>query len=574
VPKIRFACLLLAGLAAAQAQVNVPPNSSGEGPRGRETHQQAPPLKGEDYCTVEGLVVDARTQAPIRKAAVVLVGGGEANRGGAGGISDASGRFIIGRVPPGRYRISLRRNGYASNFGQAGAAGNPASLTLSPGEHLKGLVLRMTPAAVISGRVVDEDGEPVAWARVTAMQYRYVRGKRQLVPAGGATTDDRGEYRIFGLAPGRYWVSAASTDLEMGLRPLVRARALERIAYPDIYYPGALEPEQAAPVAVRAGEERVGIDFRLWPAQAVTLSGRVVLPGAERTLRGVMMMIAPRTRSGFLGPAPRRFAQVDPSTGRFTLTNVRPGSHVLTAVYRDGENTLYARQEIEVGASDIEGIELVLAPGITLRGRVEIEKGGADLVKLDEMRVLLQPEDQEPQFFGMSDGRVKADGSFELRNLPPGRYTIRIARLPEGSYLESARLGDQEALASGLLLQAGGGFLTLVVSPFGGQVDGAVLDAERRPAAGATVVLVPEERKRHREDLFFEQTADQNGRFSFRGVPPGDYRVFAWDKVEPGIWRDPAFLERYEDDGVKVSVKERSQELAEPKLVRAEETDR
>jgi hypothetical protein len=531
-------------------------------------------LKDEDYCTVEGVVVDARTQAPIRKAAVVLVGGGEANRGGAGGFSDASGRFVIGRVPPGRYQISLRRNGYASNSGQAGAAGNPASLNLSAGEHLKGLVLRMTPAAVISGRVVDEDGEPVAWARVTAMQYRYLRGKRQLVPAGGATTDDRGEYRIFGLAPGRYWVSAAWTDREMGLRPLVRARTPDRIAYPDIYYPGALDPEQAAPVPVRAGEERGGVDFRLWPAQAVTLSGRLVRPGSERTVRGVMMMIAPRTRLDFVGPVSRRFAQVDPSTGRFILTNVRPGSHVLTAVYRDGENTFYARQEIQVGASDIEGIELVLAPGITVQGRVEIDQGGGELVKLDEMRVLLQAEDQEAPFFGMSDGRVKADGSFELRNLSPGRYTIRLARLPEGSYLKSARLGDQEALASGLLLNSGGGFLTLMVSPFGGQVGGTVLDAEKKPAAGATVVLVPEERKRHREDLFFQQTADQNGRFSFRGVPPGDYQVFAWDKVEPGAWRDPAFLERYEEDGVKLSVKERSQELAELKLLRAEETDR
>lgn len=571
-PRIRMAWVALAGLVFAQAQPNAQPGSPPRAAGAPQAQQEAPPLKEEDYCTVEGVVIDARTQAPLRKAAVVLVGGRGAGFGGAGGISDASGRFVIEKIPPGRYQISLRRNGYASGDTQAGRAGNPASLTLSPGQHLKGLVLRMTPAAVISGRVVDEDGEPLAWARVTAMQYRYLKGKRELVPAGGAATDDRGEYRIFGLAPGRYWVSAAWTEREMGLRPLARVRTADRIAYPDVYYPGVVEPEQAAPVAVKAGEERSGIDFRLWPAQAVSISGRVLKPGGERAGSGLMLMIAPRTSLGFLGSARRRFAQVEASTGRFTLTNVRPGPHLLTAVYRDGENTLYARQEIEVGSADVEGIELVLAPGVTVQGRVQIEPGSAATVKLDGARVLLQSEEQEMQFFGMGDGRVREDGSFELRNLSPGRYSVRIVGLPEGSYLKAARLGDQEALASPLMLTSGG-FLNLIVSPSGGQVDGAVLDAEQKPAPGAAVVLIPEESKRHREDLFFQQAADQNGRFSFRGVPPGDYKLFAWDKVEAGAWRDPAFLDRYEDDGVKVSVKERSQELRELKLLRVEEAD-
>lgn len=572
-PRLGIAWIALAGLAFAQARLNVPPGAAPRGAAAPQAEQGAPPLKAEDYCTVEGVVLDARTQAPIRKAAVVLAGGREASFGGAGGVSDASGRFVIEKVPPGRYQISLRRNGYAGNSGQAGAAGNPASLTLSPGQHVKGLVLRMTPAAVISGRVVDEDGEPLAWARVTAMQYRYVRGKRELVPAGGAATDDRGEYRIFGLAPGRYWVSAAWTEREMGLRPLARVRAADRVAYPDLYYPGVLEPEQAAPVAVKAGEERGGIDFRLWPAQAVSVSGRVVMSGTERSLRQLTLMMAPRARPGLLGSARRRFAQVEGSTGRFLLANVPPGSYLLTAVYRDGETTLYARQEIAVGSADIEGIELVLAPGVAVQGRVEIERGGSGSVKLDGARVLLQSEEQEMPFFGMGNGRVREDGSFELRNLSPGQYTVRIAGLPEGSYLKAARLGDQEALSSGLML-ASSGFLTLLVSPFGGQVDGAVLDAEQKAAAGVTVVLVPEESKRQREDLYLQQVADQNGRFSFRGVPPGEYKAFAWDKVEPGAWRDPAFLERYEDDGVKLSVKERSQEIAELKVLAVEEAER
>jgi hypothetical protein len=561
---------LAAGTAGAQLvqQILTSPGAQTGPP---QTQEQ--PLKDEAYCTVEGVVIDARTQAPLRKASVVLVGGGEASRGGAGALSDASGRFVFERVPPGRYQLTVRRNGYASAPGMGGGGGNPATLTLAAGQHLKGIVLRLQPAAVITGRVIDEDGEPLAYARISAMQYRYVRGKRQLVPSGGgATTDDRGEYRMFGLTPGRYYISAAYEDRQMGLRPLARARSADRFTYPAMYFPGVLDPEQAVAVQMKAGEERSGIDFRLSPAQAVSVSGRVIAGGTGRPGRDVAVMIIPRTNLGFFGSVSRRFQQVDPATGRFTIPSMRPGSYVVTAFYRGQDNALYARQEIEVGSADIEGIELVLAPGITLQGRVEIERGGADLIKLDGTRVFLQPEEDMP-LGGSGSDRVADDGAFQLRNLSPGRFTVRLLRQPDGGYLKAARLGDQDVLSGGLMLHPGsaGGTLHLVVSPFGGQVDGVVLDQDKKPFAGAAAVLVPEESKRNREDLFFQQSSDQDGRFSFRGVPPGDYKVFAWDKIEFGVYRDPAFLERYEDEGVKVSVKERSQEVAELKLLLVEE---
>lgn len=563
---------LAAGTAGAQLvqQILTSPGAQTGPP---QTQEQ--PLKDEEYCTVEGVVIDARTQAPLRKASVVLVGGGEASRGGAGALSEASGRFVVEKVPPGRYQLMVRRNGYASAPGMGGGGGNPATLTLAPGQHLKGIVLRLQPAAVITGRVIDEDGEPLAYARISAMQYRYVRGKRQLVPSGGgATTDDRGEYRMFGLTPGRYYISAAYEDRHMGLRPLARARSADRTTYPAMYFPGVLDPEQAVAVQMKAGEERSGIDFRLSPAQAVSVSGRVIAGGTGRPGRDVAVMIVPRTNLGFFGSVSRRFQQVDPATGRFTIPSMRPGSYVVTAFYRDQDNALYARQEIEVGSADIEGIELVLAPGITLQGRVEIERGGADLIKLDGTRVLLQPEEDMP-LGGSGSDRVGDDGAFQLRNLSPGRFTVRLVRQPDGGYLKAARLGDQDVLSGGLMLHPGsaGGTLHLVVSPFGGQVDGVVLDRDKRPFAGAAVVLVPEESKRNREDLFFQQSSDQDGRFSFRGVPPGDYKLFAWDKIDYGVYRDPAFLERYEDEGAKVSVKERSQEVAELKLLLVEEAE-
>lgn len=564
---LRDRLVAVALLAAMAAGAQVTTILSGPG---APASTEEPALKDEDYCTVEGAVVDARTQAPLRKASITLWGGREGARGGVAGTTDAAGKFVIDKVPPGRYQVTVQRNGYAPS---TTGSGNPSSLTLSAGERLKGIVFRLQPAAAISGRVVDEDGEPLVYAQVMVMRYRYVRGKRQLVNAGGGgPTNDRGEYRIFGLPPGRYFVSASYQGRMMGMPVLSRGRPPAGVSYPTMYYPGALDPEQAVAIQLQAGEERSGVDFRLSPVQAVSVSGRVVAAATGRPLADVGVTLVPRTE-GFSPLVARSFQRADPATGRFTIANVRPGSYALGAFYRDGETELYARQEIEVGSTDLEGVELALSPGTRIQGRVAVEPGGASL-KLDEARVSLEPQQENLGFGGFGTGRIKEDGTFELPNLAPGRYSVRIYRLPEGSYLKAARWGDQDVLSAGLTIQPGsGGVLELLVSPAGAQVDGIVLDAEKKPHPGAAVVLVPDEKRRHREDLFFQQSSDQNGRYSFRGVPPGEYKVFAWDKIESGIYRDPAFLERFEDEGVKVSVKARSTAAAEVKLLRAEEAD-
>lgn len=554
-------------LAAMAAGAQVTTVVSGPG---APASSEEPALKDEDYCTIEGVVIDARTQAPLRKASIALWGGREGARGGVAGTTDAAGKFVIDKVPPGRYQVSVQRNGYATSMP---GSGNPSSLTLSPGERLKGIVFRLQPAAAISGRVVDEDGDPLVYARVSLMRYRYVRGKRQLAEGGGsAMTNDRGEYRLFGVPPGRYYVSAAYQGRMMGMPLLSGARRVPGASYPTTYYPGVLDPEQAMAIQIKPGEERSGIDFRLSPVQAVSVSGRVVAAATGRPVVDVGVTLVPRTE-GFSPLIARSFQRADPATGRFTLNNVRPGSYALGAFYRDGEVELYARQEIEVGSNDVEGVELVLSPGTRIQGRVAVEPGGGSL-KLDEARVYLEPLEEDLGFGRFGDGRIKEDGTFELRNLAPGRYSVRLYRLPEGSYLKAAHLGDLDVLSDGLTIQPGsGGILELLVSPAGGQVDGVVLDADKKAHPGAAVVLVPDERRRHREDLFLQQSSDQNGRFSFRGVPPGEYKVFAWDKIEFGVYRDPAFLERFEDAGAKVSVKERSIAAAEVKLLRAEEAD-
>ena len=168
-----------------------------------------PPVEpASQTATIEGRVLKAGTDEPLKKAWLTLYRV-EGERRPNSTSTDASGRFILKDVEPGRYQLWAQRNGYVQQaYGQRGSERSGTTLTLGPGQTLSDIIFRLAPAAVISGRVFDEDGEPVAGASVQAMRYRYMEGKRELVPMGMDRSDDQGEYRIFGLAAGQYFVSA------------------------------------------------------------------------------------------------------------------------------------------------------------------------------------------------------------------------------------------------------------------------------------------------------------------------------------------------------------------------------
>jgi carboxypeptidase family protein len=141
--------------------------------------------------------------------------------------------------------------------------------------------------------------------------------------------------------------------------------------------------------------------------------------------------------------------------------------------------------------------------------------------------------------------------------------------LPEDFFVKSVRQGTADVLEQELSLTGATGNLELVISANGGRIEGTVVDDQKQAASGATVVLVPEARLRARGDLFKATTTDQYGAFKLRGVPPGDYKLFAWEDVEVDSYKDPAFLEPYEKQGRPISVHEKSHEQVELPLIPA-----
>jgi hypothetical protein len=502
-------------------------------------------------------VVKAGTGEPLRKALIVLRKTDARDSSYSASTGD-DGRFVIPYVEPGRYRLSAERNGYLrANYGQRRPNEAGAVLTLTPGERRGNIVLNLVPFAVISGRVFDEDGEPLAHVRMQALRRNLESGRRQLVTSAAATTDDRGEYRIFGLPPGKFFVQAVPSP-----GPGSALRQGDEDSYVPFFYPGVTDSVQAAPLEVRAGGDLHGVDFRLARMRTVRVRGRIIgSSGGPRVDRGLVVFLFPR--GSMVGELRNQSSMVDPQ-GNFEIRGVAPGSYVLTAFQTDRQRRFFARQSIDVGNNTVEGINLVMLPGMDIAGRIRFDDGEG---KLDGVRLLLVS--RSGVFASGGVAQPKADGTFSFQNLAADEYTLSVLGLSEECYTKTARMGGVDVLERGVDLSRGDvpGALDVILSTAGGHVEGSVVRDNQQPAAGATVVLVPDtEARRRRPDLFQRASADDAGRFVLRGIPPGDYRLFAWDNVEPGAWLDSGFLRDQEQKGEPLSVGEHGRYTPQLKL--------
>lgn len=510
-----------------------------------------------ERCSVGGQVLRAGSGEPLRKAQVLLRRLDARDRSFST-ASDERGHFLLTGLEPGRYILSAERNGYLpQDYGQRRANQPGTVLTLQPGQHLGDLVFHLVPFGVISGRATDEDGDPVPRVRIQAMRVTHQNGRRQLIPVASGASDDRGEYRVFGLPPGHYYVSATPVP---SARP--GAPEPEEEGYVPFYYPGVIDPDQAAPLELHAGGDIQGVDFRLTRTRTVRIRGRVLNAATGRLERGIVVFLLPRG-PGSAASAPRTQNAVVDAQGNFEIRGVAPGSYVLSAFQADQQRRFFARQPIDVGAASLEGISLVLGPGLEIAGRIRLEESGG---KLELVRVTLQSRSESG---GGAHAVVKSDGTFALQNVAADSYTLSIAGLVEDGYVKSTRFGGADALENGLDLSRGDppGPLEVVLSPAGGRIEGVVLMENQQPAAGATVVLAPDASRRNQAYLFRSAVANQYGRYVLRGIPPGEYRLFAWQDVEAGAWLDPDFLGEYEKRGETVSVDERGRYTVQLKAI-------
>jgi uncharacterized protein (DUF2141 family) len=516
--------------------------------------------------TVSGTVVNAITSEPVRRALVTIrridsSPGTTTVRVTSAVSTDSTGSFTITGIGPGTYRLSASHNGFIpAEYGARGPNKSGTPMVLAAGQKSTGLLVTLYPHGVISGRVLDEDGEPVPNAEVQVSRLQYMQGHKLLARSDARITNDLGEYRIFALAPGRYYLNATYRQDQVATDA---ATAAGEGIYVSTYYPRTSDPPSATPLDLSPGAQLHNVDVVLARVRTVTVKGRVTSE-VGGNLNVVLSANNPLGTGGGNG----RGAPVMPD-GAFTFSNVVPGSYVLVAMANTPGKSYTARLPLAVGAANIEGLSLAIHSPITIAGEVKVD--GETTQSLSRINVAIQPWDNDGAAFGpMPNVPLKSDGSFQIADLSAEHYRVNLYNLPDGFYVKSIRTATVDVQSAGLDLSAGASQpLSIVLSPNAGELTGTVLDPKtQKPVAAVTVVAVPQEKdRRDRETFYKTTTTDQSGQFRFKNLIPGDYKIFSWDDVPYGSWMDPDFLAPHDSHGEPVSIREGSPQSIQLTLI-------
>jgi hypothetical protein len=487
---------------------------------------QTPPP--DQTGSVSGVVTDAITHMPVKKAMVTTnpIGNFKLYLGPQSASTDASGAFTLHDLPAGQYKLMFQHQSYP----QARFGGAAKTVDVKAGETAGPVNVELIPGASVTGHIVDEDGDPLQGCFV---EIRSAKNPEQGVSmTGSSASDANGEWRAFGIAAGKYTLSAQCMNAVFQPRRFSAGPdPPPSKAYARQYYPLAADPKSAQVVELTAGNEKSGVDFLMSPTSVTQIHGSFSPTGADWRDRGslVMQLINRGTVAG---------ASPNLEKGTFEFRQVFPGSYLLV-VFSQGndENRIGLWQRIEVSDKPLD-LTLELKHAIELTGKVEIDRTGNpdNKITLPQINIQLVPQSAQ---FGIpgAQTQVAADGTFTLKGVMPAPW--RVQMIAPMAYMKSAWLGSTEVTNAPLDLSSGAaGALRIIV--------GTKTATIRGSAPMGTVVMV----QRVDDEMPFHggqaTGVDQNGQYHIGGLAPGMYRVIASENGGP----------MPEDGGQEVTVRE------------------
>jgi hypothetical protein len=546
------------------------------------------------------MVMEAGSTNPVPKATVEI--------GNAGGTAaevtrtDSEGKFYIPNIAPGQYRIVVSHTGHVN--------AKYESLTLAPGQRADNIRIEMTRGGSISGHITDK-GRPAGLSDAAVFRAVYTEGQLTFDPVMANRADDLGEYHLFWLPPGRYYLAAVIWETASAVGWITNAEGIDTQFYSQrqtsravfmrttaggvsdteahvpVFYPGTPDIQLATVIDVLPGADLRGMDIEAGPQPTRRITGTVVgIPAVTTPTQGQPGNRVNVNMRSLMGTYISNQAQVPNATvnpnGTFEITKVVPGRYVLNA----SAGNLSGRTEVEIRDRDVTNITVLLSSGFTVAGRVTVERAATvPATPLTGIRIGLRTDPLSPGATTYTTP-VQADGSFTIpaggpnggpaNNAGPlaGDYRVLvnpiltpptdsgIQAMPpqfQSYYVKSIRMGDVDLLNDTLhLASQPSDPLLVVIGTNPGSVRG-------KATPGSTVVLIHDNALRYHVNEK-TSTADAAGNFAFENVAPGNYKAFAWETVERGIWQDPNFMRSQEERGVPVHVDEGKLSTIDSKL--------
>ena len=486
--------------------------------------QSTAPAAGS--AQLSGTVRSATDDKPLARARVVATA--DVLREPRATITNSDGTYSFADLPAGAYTVSATRTGYAAQvYGQGrGMSGTP--IALGTGQKVANIDLALAAGGAIAGRILDEDGSPFAGAVVEALVTRMDAGANTLFSVASSQTDDRGEFRLFGLAPGLYYVSAQ----DPAFRSVSSPSGVQH--YSPTYYPGTPFADQAKTLAVAPPGDAPRIEFRIRLLPSARVSGQMLAYDAKPLLSGAVIM-SPLEGQG-IPMVPPEDITIQPD-GRFAFGHVVPGRYQIRARGQTDPAgaALFAVFPADVMGTDIQGISMTLRPGARVDGRIAVEARRAKPPMLSTLRVRA-PFSDGNAFGDALTGTVQPDGSFAIRGLMSGVHQFVLDGLQPPWVLKSVLLrgsdvtdvevpvGEREQIHD----------LRITITDAASVVSGVVRNARDLPVANVGVMVFS------KVPLFWVRTSrrnrmtytDRDGKFSVPGLPAGEYLAVASPTID------------------------------------------
>jgi len=540
---------------------------------------------------MSGRVIAGDTGRPIKRARVFL--NAAELPGGRGTLTDDMGAFDFSDLPAGRYTVNASKSGYIQlSFGQRRPLQSGTPIQLRDGQQLKGIDFALPKGGVISGRVTDETGDTMPGVMVQILRYQYQQGDRRLVPSGQAQSDDRGVYRVWGLNPGEYYVSATARNEGLGGRgnPAQIAQIVQdalagrggpggrggrggivggvfagvggddqdQLMYAPTYYPGVGSPAEAKSVTVGISQEVGDVDFALQLVRTARVSGHVENPDGSWTAQGNVQL---SPQSGARGNFGQNYGGRIGWDGQFTIANVPPGLYMLRARNQDRDAPLSTAQPLSVAGGDLNDVVVVLQNGGSISGSLIFQPGSTAVPSdLTQIRITAPAAEPEDNVGPQANPRVNKDGTFTMDGVTVGSHFIRANGQLRGWNLKSVEINGRDVTDTPIDVRSNQKIanVALTFTDKVSEIDGSVTDAQGQPVTEYTVLAFSTNSAHWRSQSRFIATArpDQTGMFKLRNLPAGEYYLVTVDPSEPGEWFDPQYLDQHRAGATRVTLAE------------------